>query len=156
MLIHDILDIKVCGAGESRIHGIPPEGAIADAIRIMRLHGIGSVVIQREGRLCGLLTLREILAALDTRGAAALDMAVSEVMNHHPTTACPDDTIDHVRRVMTERHISHLPVMDGDRLLDIISLQDVAKAAHSQCSFENRLLKHYISYWPEQPEAVDA
>lgn len=156
MLIRDILDIKGCEASGSQLHSVSPESRMAEAIHVMQAHGIGSVVVCRAERLVGLVTLREILAALDNRGGAALDMAVSEVMNSRPVTGCPDDSIDHVRRVMTENHVSHLPVMSGERLLGIISLQDVAKAAHTQCSFENRLLKHYIGNWPEQLGSASA
>lgn len=156
MLIRDILDIKARDAGPARLHGVSPDSRMAAAVHTMAVHGIGSVLVRQGERLVGLMTLREILAALDTHGAAALDMAVDAVMNTRPITGSPDDSIDQVRRVMTEHHISHLPVMAGGELLDIISLQDVAKAAYSECSFENRLLKHYISHWPEGPERAGA
>lgn len=153
MLIRDILKIKGSDAGGSRLHGVSPEGTVAEAIHTMAIHEIGSVVVRQGGGLVGLVTLRELLIALDTRGGAVLDLPVCKVMNPHPIIGSPADSIDHVRRVMTENHISHLPVMDEGRLLDIISLQDVAKAVYTECSFENRLLKHYISHWPEGDEA---
>lgn len=152
MLIRDILDIKDRGATASRLHDISPESRMAEAIQTMAKHGIGSVLVRRAEQLLGLVTIREVLAALDAQGSAALALPVRKVMNPRPITGGLDDSIDSVRRVMTENHISHLPVMDGEHLLGIISLQDVAKAAYNECSFENRLLKHYISHWPETAE----
>lgn len=156
MLIRDILEVKAGDAGDARIHGVPPDSRLAEALHAMSAHAIGSVVICQGERLAGLLTLREILTALDSRGGTALDLPVSQVMQSRPITGSPEDSIDHVRRVMTEHHISHLPVMEGERLIGIISLQDVAKAVYTECSFENRLLKHYISHWPEEGKQANA
>lgn len=149
MHIGDILEIKRKQAGGSHIHSVPPATILQDALKIMARHEIGSLAVLQDGRLHGLMTLREVLDALSWRGAVALGQCVGEIMNEHPVTGSPDDSIDCVRRVMTENHVSHLPVVDNDRLLGVISLQDVAKAAYTECSFENRLLKRYINDWPE-------
>lgn len=149
MLISDILEIKSRDATGPLLHRLPPEATMAEAIRRMALYRIGSIVVSHGDDLLGLLTTREIMAVLDTHGGEALSKPVGEAMNPQPITGRPTDSIDQVRRVMTEYHVSHLPVMDGTRLVAIISLQDVAKAAHAACAFENRLLKHYIGHWPE-------
>lgn len=154
MLIRDILDIKNREGGGDVIHAASPASPIKAAIHTMASHAVGSVVVIEDGRLQGLVTLREILTALDTRGCTVLELTAGDVMNPEPITGRPDDSIDYVRQVMTENHVSHLPVMDGDRLLGIISLQDVAKAAYSECSFENRLLKRYIRHWPNPGEGA--
>ncbi|MCX7137199.1 MAG: CBS domain-containing protein, partial [Proteobacteria bacterium] len=65
----------------------------------------------------------------------------------------PDDTLDHLREVMTKNHIRYLPVKDSDKLLGVISFHDVAKSVIKETSFENRLLKRYIKNWPEGEEA---
>lgn len=156
MLVRDILEIKSAHAGECQIYGVSADSTMAEAIRMMRMHDIGSVVVYRSERFVGLVTLREVLAALDRCGGEALPMIVTDIMNPQPVVGSLSDSIDHVRQMMTEHHISHLPIMVKESLVDIISLQDVAKAAHRECQFENQLLKHYIVNWPEEAETAGA
>jgi len=156
MVIREILAVKGSEASGSQIYAVSPDSRLTEAIHTMARQRIGSVVVRQDDRLVGLVTLRELLSALDTYGSTALTMAISNVMDSQPITGRPDDSIDYVRRVMTEHHISHLPVIEDGNLLGIISLQDVAKAAYTECSIENRLLKHYIGHWPETDEAAPA
>lgn len=158
MLVRDILEIKSSCVVESRIHGVSADSkmGMAAAIRTMRMHDIGAVAVCQEERFVGLVTLREVLVALDLYGGEALSMAITDIMNSLPIVGYPDDSINQVHEVMTKHHIGHLPIVDGERLLGIISLQDVAKAVYRECKFENGLLKHYISHWPEQAETADA
>lgn len=149
MLLRDILQIKGNGTGGSQIHGVPPDTVLLDALKLMVQHDVGSLVVLQDDQLHGLMTLREVLVALSARGAGALGQPVGEIMNGNPILGSPDDSIDCVRRVMTANHISHLAVVGDEHLLGVISLQDVAKAAYTECSFENRLLKRYINDWPE-------
>jgi CBS domain-containing protein len=72
-----------------------------------------------------------------------------------PTCGKPDDTIDQMRSLMTERHVRYLPIMDEGRLVGVLSFHDVARAALKAASFENRLLKQYIKNWPESEPAGD-
>jgi len=63
--------------------------------------------------------------------------------------ASADDSIDYARDVMAKSHINHLPIMDGNRLIGIMSFHDVARACLKEANFENSLLKRYIKHWPE-------
>ena len=66
-----------------------------------------------------------------------------------PVVANADDSVDYARDVMTKSHIGHLPILDGNKLLGIISFHDVARACLKEANFENSLLKRYIKHWPE-------
>jgi len=145
MIIREILTLK--GAGE--IYSISPEQAVAEAVKLMVQHDIGSLVVRGKDRMVGLVTERDVLRALNERGDGVPRLAVSELMITEPIIGNPEDTVDYVRGVMTEQRISHLPVVEGDALLGIISFHDVAKACLKEASFENRLLKRYIKNWPE-------
>lgn len=70
------------------------------------------------------------------------------VMKVNPPTAKPDDTVDHLRSLMTEMHITHVPVMNHDQLVGILSFYDIARSAIKDVAFENKLLKQYIKNWP--------
>ena len=87
--------------------------------------------------------------ALARSGGSLGERSVAEIMVRDPVTGAPDDTIDEMRGVMTDRHIRYLPIKQDGALLGVISFHDVAKAALKAASFENRLLKQYIKNWPD-------
>lgn len=149
MIIRDILNMK-----GGAIFSIAPDGRVADAVGMMVKHDIGSLVVMADGQMSGMLTFREVLQALDAHNGSLADLRVKNVMVAKPVCGDPDDTLDHLREVMTKNHIRYLPVTEGEQLLGVISFHDVAKSVIKETSFENRLLKRYIKNWPEADEAA--
>jgi CBS domain-containing protein len=117
-------------------------------------HDIGSLVVLDGDHMTGVLTFREVLRALDAQRGNLADLRVKSVMVTEPICCSPDDSVDHLREVMTKNHVRYLPIRDGEKLLGVISFHDVAKSVIKETSFENRLLKRYIKDWPEQEEPV--
>lgn len=144
MIIRDILTMK-----GSEICSISPVKTVAEAIAQMVQYNIGSLVVRQEGVMVGLLTERDVLRRLHEHGEGLMSEQVSAVMVTEPIIGNPDDSVDYVRGVMTDHRVSHLPVMDGENLLGVISFHDVARACLNAADFENRLLKRYIKHWPE-------
>ena len=149
MIIRDILNMK-----GGQIFSIAPDGRVADAVKLMVEHDIGSLVVLDGGRMAGMLTFREVLIGLDANGGNLGDLRVKSLMVAEPVCGSPDDSIEQLREVMTMNHVRYLPVREGDRLLGVISFHDVAKSVIKETSFENRLLKRYIKNWPEADETV--
>lgn len=145
MIISDILSVK----GNAEIFSIESNQLLPEVVMQLIDRDIGSLVVMEQGTLVGIITERDILKIMRSKGCDIKEVKVSEVMSAEPIFGNPNDTVDYVRGVMTENRISHLPVMDGDNLLGIISFHDVAKACLSEAKFENRLLKRYIRHWPE-------
>ncbi len=143
MIVRDILANK----GGSLFH-ITPQKTMAEAVALMVERNIGSVLVMEGDTLSGLITLREVLRGLNKLGDGFLRASVTEVMNAKPLNVSPEDSVDHLRGLMTEHHISHVPVMENNRLVGILSFHDVAKKALKDASFENTLLKQYIKNWP--------
>lgn len=147
MLVKEIL------AGKHRSGqplGVGPDSPVSEAIGVMVEHDTGSCVVTDDaGKLLGMVTFREILRGLDESSAAALQTPARAVMDKDPIVATPEDTVDQIRQVMTKNHIRYLPVMTAGRLSDVISFYDVARAVAKNTDFENRMLKNYISDWPE-------
>ncbi len=148
MIIRDILNLK-----GSTLFSIGPKGKVSEAVSVMVKHDIGSLVVMEKGRMTGILTFREVLKALDAQQGNLNDLQVGKVMVRDPICGNPDDTLEHLREVMTQNHIRYLPVKDGEQLLGVISFHDVAKAVIKETRFENRLLKRYIKNWPEEESA---
>ncbi len=127
---------------------IGPDKGVAEAVALMDEKEISSVLVMEGATMHGLITLREILEALHTRGGAILQAKCSEVMKANPPTASPGDTVDHLRQLMTELHITHVPVMENNVVVGILSFFDIARSAIKDATFENQLLKQYIRNWP--------
>jgi CBS domain-containing protein len=102
--------------------------------------------------LVGILTFREVIAALATHHGKLDDLQVSAVMNQRPRTCNMETEIDEVRRMMLVDHARYLPVVDQKMLMGVISFYDVAKSVVEAQDFENTMLKAYIRDWPEDTE----
>ena len=128
----------------SEIHTIWPTATLQDVVDLLVRHNCGSLLVVESGELLGIITERDIL-----RAAAAVDRPLAEclVMDHMSTdlvTGNPDHPIEQVMGLMTDHRVRHLPVLEEDRLVGIVSIGDVVKAQHHHLSIENHYLKNYI------------
>ncbi|OYY93431.1 MAG: CBS domain-containing protein [Hydrogenophilales bacterium 28-61-23] len=145
MLIREVMSVK---AGVEII-SVEPDVSIAEVVKRMAVHDVGSLVVIRDGTLMGFLTERLILRGLHARGCALTEAKASDLMEKEPLVATLDDSVDYARDAMTKSHTSHLVVLDGNKLFGVISFHDVARACLKEANFENALLKRYIKHWPE-------
>lgn len=145
MFIRDVLSVK----GNPHILAIAPEAAVTDAVRQLVAHDIGSLVVLRNETLVGFITERDILRGMQARDCKVEGVKVADLMEREPIVAAPDDSVDYARDVMTKHRVSHLIVMEHDKLVGVISFHDVAKACLKDANFQNALLKRYIKHWPE-------
>ena len=143
MKVADILRVK-----GSTLFTVPPDQALADAVRSMSELDIGSLVVMEHGDLVGMLTFREVIQAVVRNGGGVGTSLVRSVMDDAPLTCTPETEIDEVRRMMLMRHARYMPVLDKRTLMGVISFYDVAKAVVDSQDFENRMLKAYIRDWP--------
>jgi CBS domain-containing protein len=114
----------------------------------MAAENLGSLVVVEQGRMVGVLTFHELLRALASRSGTLGDLRVSEIMVRDPVTATPDMEVNDLRRMMLDSGARYLPVLQGGKLLGVISFRDVAKAVLEEQDFENKMLKGYIKNWP--------
>lgn len=146
MRVHEILAVK-----GKVLYTIAPEMKLSAAAATMSELDVGSLASIEHGRLSGMLTFREIVRVLHAKGASWGSVTVGEVMVRDPIVGRPDMEVDELRRLMVEKHMRYLPIMEGETLLGIISFHDVARAVLEEQGFENRMLKAYISDWaPEE------
>lgn len=143
MLISEILRIK-----GSTLYTTPPEGAVIDAVKVMADNDIGSLVVMDHGKLIGMLTFREVLAALAKGSGSIGSLQVADIYDRDPLTATPKLDVMELRGRMLDRHARYVPVLDGATLLGVVSFHDVAKAVYEDASFENKMLKSYIEDSP--------
>ena len=142
MQVSDILRVK-----GGTLFTVAPDTELLEATRTMAQHDVGSLVVMDGGRLAGMLTFREVIVAL--ADADPSQLRVDGVMQRQPVHCSPDTTVDALRRLMLDSHTRYIPVMDGATLLGVLSFHDVARAVVEEQDFENRMLKAYISDWPQ-------
>jgi CBS domain-containing protein len=143
MKVTDILRVK-----GSTLYTVHPDQSLADAVKTMAELDIGSLVVMEHGDVAGMLTFREVIAAVVRNDGTVGGLRVRSVMDDAPLTCTPETEIDEVRRMMLGRHARYMPVLDGRTLMGVISFYDVAKAVVEGQDFENRMLKAYIRDWP--------
>ena len=119
---------------------------VSQVAAILAEKKIGSVVITNpKGRIEGIVSERDIVRAVASGGAAALDWPVSEIMSGSVRTCGPGDTESELMALMTDHRIRHLPVVDGGRLRGMISIGDVVKFRIEAIEREAEDMKTYIS-----------
>lgn len=149
MQVREILRVK--GAALYTIGGA---ATLTEAVQMMSELDAGSLVVMENEKMQGMLTFREVLAAIARHHGRTDGVTVAEVMVRNPVTVAPTVEANELRRLMVEKHMRYLPVTDADQLLGVISFLDVAKAVLEEQGFENRMLKSYIKNWPESPASA--
>ncbi|RMD84174.1 MAG: CBS domain-containing protein [Candidatus Dadabacteria bacterium] len=137
----------ICKLKRMRLQTISPEHTVQEATRKLVEFNIGALpVCNDDGDLVGIISERDILrlAASDDCHKVA-SMKVGAVMTRNLIIAVPSDRVDSVMHVMTERRIRHLPILEGRRLIDIISIGDVVKAKLDESDTEIRFLRDYVA-----------
>jgi CBS domain-containing protein len=127
------------------ILSVTPDTVVYDAIELMCDHNISAVVVMANERLAGIFTERDYARKLILKGKASKETLIGEVMTEDLITVTPDTSIDECMRLMTGKLIRHLPVVEEDRLLGIISIGDVVKYIIDEQKFIIENMEHYIT-----------
>lgn len=126
----------------SVVFTIRPEHSVADAAALLTNKKVGvAVVCDAKGKLQGVLSERDIVKGLSQYGKAALEMPVRNVMSSPVVTCAPGDSVKSVMSVMTERRIRHLPVVEKDELLGIVSIGDAVNFRLTEAQLEMGVLR---------------
>jgi CBS domain-containing protein len=149
MKVSDILRLK-----GTTLYTTTPLASLAEAVKMMAEHDLGSILVMEQGDLVGILTFREVILALNNNGGNLGQVTVRSAMDDQPLTCAPDTELDEVRRMMIERHARYLPVLNNRDLMGVVSFYDVAKAVVDNQNFENQMLKAYIRDWPSEEEGA--
>ena len=129
----------------SEVTTAPPETSVADIAQILKGQGIGAIVISSGGaQVHGIVSERDILRALADHGAEILDREVSEFMTAGVFTCSPEDRVNDLMAIMTERRIRHLPVTVDGELTGIVTIGDLVKHRLDEIEREADALRSYI------------
>jgi len=139
MTVRAILDIK-----GHQISSIEPESKLSAALKMLGERKIGAVLVMGKGRMEGILSERDIVRVLGERGASVLDAPVSEVMTRKVVSCRESDTVAAIMEMMTNGKFRHLPVVEGERVVGLISIGDIVKWRVQEYEKEQEALREYI------------
>lgn len=118
--------------------------AVLDALKLLAEKDIGAVLVMDGARLVGIFSERDHARKVDLKGRSARDTPLNEVMTREVVFVTPAQTNEECMALMTQKHIRHLPVLDNDRVLGVLSIGDLVKDAISEQQFIISQLEHYI------------
>lgn len=140
MRISSILRVK----GE-RVSTIGPQATLGEAAQQMAGDRIGALVVREGEETVGIISERDVVRALAEHGAQAVDRSVSSVMSSPVETCVPEDGVDEIMALMTERRVRHLPVVAEGAMVGIVSIGDVVKQRVDHLESERQALTEYIT-----------
>ena len=132
-------------AGSRSVESISPDTSVFDAAKVMNDQRIGSlVVIGAEGGLVGIVTERDFMRRVISENRNPEQTSVSEIMTRAILTCTPDTKLDEVRATMRERRVRHMPIIESDRLIGMISIGDLNFAESQMLNDHVEQLEMYI------------
>ena len=140
MRIADVLRNK--GAAVVTIN---PDATVAELLAGLAQHNIGAMVVAAQNGVVGIVSERDVVRQLHAHGASVLSRPVSKIMTAAVSTCSKTDTVDSLNVLMTEKRVRHVPVLDGGKLIGIVSIGDVVKTRMEELEAEHAQLQSYIS-----------
>jgi CBS domain-containing protein len=138
--VRDILRTK-----GSTTFSITPDTIVYDALEMMVGKNVSALVVLENEKLVGIFTERDYARKVILKGKTSKDTRIAEIMTEDLITVTPDNTVDSCMRLMTSRFIRHLPVIENDQLVGIISIGDVVKFTIEEQKFIIENMEHYIT-----------
>jgi len=138
--VRDILQSK-----GNEVWSIDPDSLIFDALKLMADKNIGALVVFDKGSVVGIFSERDYARKVFLQGKSSKETAVREAMTENVLFVRPSQTIEDCMALMSAKHVRHLPVMENDRLMGVISIGDVVKAVIAEKELIIEQLTNYIT-----------
>lgn len=132
------------GKGQD-VWAVSPDDTVLSALQVMAEKGIGAVLVLEAGLVRGILSERDYARKVVLQGRSSANTPVKEIMTSRVFAVTPSHTVENCISLMTEKRIRHLPVMDGGKLMGVISIGDVVKMMLTEKSIIIDQLTSYIT-----------
>lgn len=129
----------------NNIRVIAPDVPVLDAIKHMAEHRVGALVVMRGEQLLGIISERDYARKVILQGRSSSDTAVADIMSTPAITVAPDTDVFDCMRLCTDSRVRHLPVVEGDRVVGVISIGDLVKAVIDEQAEQIEQLQRYIT-----------
>ncbi len=124
---------------------VTPDATVFKALELMAKQNIGAVLVMEGDHLAGIFSERDYARKVVLEGKSSKDIPVKEIMTSKVVCVHPEQSIEECMALMTNKHVRHLPVIEGDEVVGVISLGDVVKSKISEQEFTISQLEHYIT-----------
>jgi len=129
----------------STVWHISPEATVFDAIKLMAAKNIGALPVMSDGSLVGIFTERDYTRKIALQGKSSKDTRVWEIISNQIVCVTPDESVEECMRLMTENRVRHLPVVENEKLLGIISIGDLVNWIISSQNSAIEQMEQYIA-----------
>ena len=129
----------------SALWSIAPEATVFEAIKLMAEKNIGSLLVMSGGRLAGLFTERDYTRKVALQGKTSKETRVWEIIPREVVTVSPDDSVEECMRLMTEKRVRHIPVVEGATVVGLVSIGDLVNWIISTQNAHIEQMEQYIS-----------
>jgi CBS domain-containing protein len=130
---------------DQTVHTITPTASVFDAVKLMAEKNIGALLVMEGEKVVGIITERDYARKIVLMARSSKETPVRDVMTSSVMYVRPDQTSEECMVLMTENRLRHLPVMNGDKLIGLISIGDLVKDIISEQKFIIQQLEHYIA-----------
>ncbi len=127
------------------VWSVGPQETVLEAIKRMAEKGIGALVVLENGKLVGLISERDYARKVILKNKASQDTTVREIMTSPVLCGRPEQTVDECMALITEKRIRHLPIIDKEQVIGVISIGDLVKSIIADQKFVIEQLEHYIT-----------
>ncbi|MCH8288289.1 MAG: CBS domain-containing protein [Candidatus Marinimicrobia bacterium] len=142
-LISELLRAK-----EREIWSVKPDSSVLEALNLMADKNVGALLVFEEEKLVGIFSERDYARKVILKGKASKDTTVKEIMSSKVFYVKPEQSVEECMALMTDKRIRHLPVLEEDQVVGVISIGDVVKAIISDQDFMIHQLESYITGVP--------
>ena len=127
---------------------ISPEAMVFDAIQMMADKNVGALLVTEQNKLRGIISERDYTRKIALKGKSSKQTPVKEILSEHVIHVTPTHTVEECMRLMTHHRVRHLPVLEGDRILGVVSIGDLVNWIISAQTTTIHQLETYISGYP--------
>ena len=126
------------------VYSISPDSSVYDALEELEEKNLGGLVVVENGKLIGVFTERDYARKVILKGRSSRETIVRDIMSSHPIFVNPDNTIDDCMQIMSDKFIRHLPVLENNELIGVISIGDIVRYIIHEKDFIIENLEQYI------------
>lgn len=150
-MTHTIQISEILSHKGGTVWSVSPDATVLEAIQMMADRNVGALLVTKGDQLVGVLSERDYTRKVVLKGRSSKETSVREIISGKVISVSPDHTVEECMKLMTEHRVRHLPVIEGAKILGVISIGDLVNTIISQQTSAIQQLETYITGFPTPP-----